>query len=54
MEPKVIVNGKEYTLLLEDQLTLGEAAELERIAGIRHGPTRGAWPVGAGVPVDSS
>jgi len=32
-DPKIIVNGKEYPLVPPDDMTLGEAAEAERITG---------------------
>lgn len=33
MEPKIIVNGVEYPLITEGDLTLGEAADAEKITG---------------------
>jgi len=33
MDPKVVVNGKEYSFVTEGDLTLGEAAEIEEICG---------------------
>lgn len=33
MDPKVVVNGKEYPFITEGDLTLGEAAEIEEITG---------------------
>ena len=40
MDPKVVVNGKEYPFVTEGDLTLGEAAELEKITGQGYDLTR--------------